>query len=62
MIDLLKQYYSELLSFAAGFAGGSLVTLNVKRNSSREGNIVDQSKASAGGDIVAGSKISKNDR
>ena len=62
MSDLLSQYASQLGSFAgglmAGAIGGSLITLRVtsKKVVGRSGTMVDQSGASARGDIVGGNK------
>ncbi|HUD40748.1 MAG TPA: hypothetical protein VMR06_02000 [Dokdonella sp.] len=52
-MDLL----SEIISFFIGAAAGSLLTVTVKSmRAGGHGTNVDQSKASAGGDIVGGDK------
>ena len=52
-MDLL----SEIISFFIGAVAGSLLTIKVKSmRASGHGRNVDQSKASAGGDIVGGNK------
>jgi len=63
-MDALAKYASEILSFLAGLAGGSLLTLRFTRKSrinSRDTN-VDQSRASAGGDLVGRDKIAGRDQ
>ncbi|MDD3181322.1 MAG: hypothetical protein PHD48_00725 [Alphaproteobacteria bacterium] len=49
---------SHLVSFIVGLAGGSLLTLQFKKNVTASGKsrIVDQSGAHAGRDIVGGNK------
>lgn len=51
----------DILSFLSGFVGGTAITLisiRIKKSmsSSGGGNVVDQSGASAGRDIVGGNK------
>jgi hypothetical protein len=57
-MDILKNHLSEIGSFIAGAIGGSLLTLKFTKQNRVEGggSIVDQSKASAGGDIVGRDK------
>lgn len=56
-MEAFTSYISEVISFIIGAVAGSLLTINVKslRVSSRS-NGVDQSRASAGGDIVGRDK------
>jgi hypothetical protein len=60
--EMLARYASEIWSFVAGLVGGgiggSLLTLRISRQNraSGGGSIVDQSKATAKGDIVGGDK------
>jgi hypothetical protein len=58
-MDFLKNHLSELVSFIAGAFGGSLVTLKYTKNRLQgAGSLVDQSEATAGGDIVGRDKRS----
>lgn len=63
MGDFLGAHASEILSFLIGLAGGgtagSFITLRFTRQNrvTRGGSIIDQSRASAGGDIVGRDKI-----
>jgi hypothetical protein len=60
MVELFMQHLPEVLSFAAGLVGGSLLTLTWTRNSPRgRSSVIDQSRARAEGDIVAGSKSTR---
>jgi len=63
-VDTIAKYGSEILSFLAGLAGGSLLTLKFTRKThvDREGSNVDQSGASAGGDLVGRDKIAGRDQ
>jgi hypothetical protein len=63
-VDTLAKYGSEILSFIAGLAGGSLLTLKLTRKTrvDREGSNVDQSGASARGDLVGRDKITGRDQ
>ena len=59
MMDLVVAYASELISFVAGAAGGSLLTLKYARTQrvAGSGHIVDQSRSSVtNGDMVGGNK------
>lgn len=56
MEAFVSQYLSEILSFIGGLVGGSFLTFTITRTSVKGGSAVDQSKASAGGDIVGGNK------
>jgi hypothetical protein len=62
MAETFTRYASEIWSFVAGLisggVGGSLLTLRFKRQNraSGLGSIVDQSNASAEGDIVGRDK------
>lgn len=63
-MDLL-QYWSQALSFLAGLAGGSLLTLKLSKSqttSGAGGRTVSQDGARAGGDIVGGDKSTRLDR
>lgn len=64
MLDLLKQHVSEIVTFVAGLAGGSLITLRVTRNQRVAGQatISDQRRATAGGDIVGRDKVTDSQR
>lgn len=53
------EYVGELISFILGGAAGSLLTLRIQSNKTKNGSIADQSGAKAGGDIVGRDKISK---
>jgi len=59
MLDLIKQHLSEIFSFVAGLAGGSLLTLHITRDQRAAGRstISDQRRARAGGDIVGRDKL-----
>lgn len=61
-MDTIAKYGSEILSFIVGLAGGSLLTLKFTRKTyvDRGGSNVDQSKATAGGDIVGRDKIGRD--
>lgn len=63
-MDTIAKYGSEILSFVAGLAGGSLLTLKFTRKShvSREDFNVDQSGASARGDLIGRDKIAGRDQ
>lgn len=63
-MDTIAKYASEILSFVAGLAGGSLLTLKITRKThvAREGTNVSQSGASAGGDIVGRDKTVGRDQ
>ena len=51
------QYLSEIIFFVVGAASGSLLTLSFSKKSAKNGgSVVDQSRAKAGGDIIAGNK------
>jgi hypothetical protein len=54
----LENHISEIVSFLVGMGSGSLLTFRLTRKSrdSIGGNSVNQSRATAGGDIVAGDK------
>jgi hypothetical protein len=62
MGETLARHASEILSFVTGLVsggiGGSLVTLRFSRQNRATGggSIVDQTNASAGGDVVGGDK------
>ena len=57
MDSLMLKYASEVISFVAGAFAGSLVTVVVKSQRAKgSGNVVDQSKSQAGGDIVGRDK------
>lgn len=63
MGEFFRVHASEIFSFLVGLAGGgttgSLITLRFTRQNriTRGGSIVDQSKGSAGGDIIGRDKI-----
>lgn len=58
---MVTEYLSEIISFVAGLVGGSLITIQFTRKSvTGSGRIVDQSRASAHGDIVGGDKNTVN--
>lgn len=59
-MEFLDSHLSEILSFLAGLASGSFLTLKIKKQKVAQGTAVDQSKARAGGDIVGGNKSSIN--
>ena len=64
-MDFLSNNLHEILTFLAGVITGvvgSLITIKVqKSNSAQNGsNVVDQSGARAGRDIVGGNNASKN--
>ena len=63
-MDTIAKYGSEILSFIAGLAGGSLLTLKFTRKTQadREGTNVNQSGASAGGDLVGRDKNAGRDQ
>jgi hypothetical protein len=64
--DIFVHHASEVWSFVgglvAGAAGGSLLTIHFtrQRNTARDGSIVDQSNATAGGDVVGRDKRISN--
>jgi hypothetical protein len=68
MGEFISQHASEILSFLGGLvgggAGGSLLTLRFSRQNKAwgGGSIVDQTNASAGGDIVGRDKRVGTDR
>ncbi len=59
MFEFLKPHLSEIASFVAGLAGGSLLTLRITRHQrlSNNANISDQRRSQAGGDVVGRDKI-----
>lgn len=59
MLDLVKEHLSEIISFVAGVAGGSLLTLRITRDQRAAGRatISDQRRARARGDIVGRDKV-----
>ena len=63
-VDIIAKYASEIVSFVVGLASGSLITLKFTRKTSvgREGSNVDQTGASAGGDMVGRDKIADRDQ
>jgi hypothetical protein len=63
-VDTIAKYGSEIMSFVAGLAGGSLLTLKFIRKTSvsGEGSNVNQAAASARGDLVGRDKISGRDQ
>jgi len=64
MLDLLKEHVSEIASFIAGLAGGSVLTLRFTRSQRAAGQaaISDQRRARAGGDIVGRDKVTNSQR
>jgi hypothetical protein len=66
--DWITHYASEIWSFVAGLIGGgaigSLLTVRVtrKKRASGQGNVVEQSKISAGGDVVGRDKINSTNK
>jgi len=64
MMQFLQPWLTEIVSFVAGMAGGSFLTLRMSRvrQYSRGGSSVYQSDITAQGDVVAGSKISSTTR
>jgi hypothetical protein len=66
MFDLISKYGSEIMSFLVGALGGgalgSLITLRVtgRNQASGSASLVDQSNATAGGDIVGRDQRSNN--
>jgi hypothetical protein len=68
MGEFISQHVSEILSFLGGLVGGgvsgSLLTLRFGRQNKAAGggSIVDQTNASAGGDIVGRDKRVGSDR
>jgi hypothetical protein len=57
------EYLGEIISFILGAFGGSLVTWQVMTKAIRasgRSTAIDQSGASAGGDIVGGNKTNKS--
>jgi hypothetical protein len=63
-MDTIAKYGSEILSFVAGVAGGSLLTLKFTRKTvvDREGSNVNQAGASAGGDLIGRDKNAGRDQ
>ena len=67
-MEILAKYVAEIWSFigglAAGAVGGSLLTLRYTRTTSASGHgsIVDQSRTSAGGDVVGRDKLVGRDQ
>ncbi len=60
MSQFLANHFSELLSFLAGLVSGWAITLSVSSKRVRgSGSLVDQSGASAGGDVDGGNKNSR---
>lgn len=56
-MDFIAKYASEIGSFVAGLAGGSLLTLKLMNSrAGRDITSVNQSRATAGGDVVGGDK------
>ena len=61
MTDFVNQHLTEILAFIAGLAGGSFLTLVLKRNNVKGGgSVVDQSRSRAGGDVVGGDKTTNS--
>ncbi len=59
-MDHIFSYVSEVISFFVGALAGSLLTFYFKNlRAGSRANVVDQSEAKAGGDIVGRDKISK---
>jgi hypothetical protein len=59
-MDQILSYVSEIVSFLVGALAGSLLTFYFKNlRASSRANVVDQSEAKAGGDIVGRDKITK---
>jgi hypothetical protein len=63
-VDGIAKYGSEILSFVAGLASGSLLTLKFTRKTriDRGSSNVDQSGATAGGDVVGRDKTAGRDQ
>jgi hypothetical protein len=62
MLDFLKDHISEIISAIGGAFAGSLITLRLTRNQVKgSGSVVDQSRATAGGDITGGDKNTGRD-
>ncbi|TYL90746.1 hypothetical protein FXB40_32180 [Bradyrhizobium rifense] len=63
-MDVIKDHLSEIISFAAGLAGGSFLTFKFTRTTrvSDAGNLVNQSGATAGGDVVGRDKLAGRDQ
>lgn len=63
-MEFVGQHFSELLSFLAGLLGGSVLTIGFYsyRSSVSNSKKVDQRGASAGGDVVGGSKTTIDSR
>ena len=59
MLDVIKEHLTEIISFLAGVAGGSFLTLRITRDQRAAGRatISDQRRARAGGDIVGRDKL-----
>jgi hypothetical protein len=57
-MDFLKNHLGEIGSFITGALGGSLLTLKFTRQNRVQGSgtLVDQTRATAGGDIVGRDK------
>lgn len=61
MREFVTQHISEILSFLGGLVTGSVITITFQYTRNRAGpgaSVVDQSRSSAGGDIVGGDKTS----
>ncbi|PBJ83982.1 hypothetical protein CMZ84_05830 [Lysobacteraceae bacterium NML93-0399] len=57
-MEFFLTHVAEIVSFLIGAASGSLATVRFKKmKADREGNSVDQSGSSAGGDIVGRDKF-----
>ena len=54
----MAEYLYFILTFVAGMAGGSFLTVKITKSKTVKGNssLVDQSKARAAGDIIGGNK------
>jgi hypothetical protein len=63
-VDTIAKYGSEIASFVAGLASGSFLTFKFTKKTSadHEGSNVDQSGASAGGDLVGRDKTAGRDQ
>lgn len=61
MGDFFNQHIGQILTFLSGMAAGSLLTISIKRShTARDSSrVVDQSGASAGGDIVGGDSTTR---
>lgn len=63
-MDIVGKYISEIISFIAGLASGSLLTIKFTRKTQigREGSKINQSGATAGGDVVGRDKLTGRDQ